>query len=142
MTDIIDVKKKVREVLLADSQVAALAEDRVYIGWYERNFALPCITVFDVSETGEVGMLGGTQDQYNGTVQVDVWSGKSPLERDQLAKAVKAALGNKTNFQDMQASGFILGSPTVRTLDELDIKPPLYRKRLSFPVMYFTGSYV
>ena len=116
--------------------------DRVYIGWYERNFALPCITVFDVSETGEVGMLGGTQDQYNGTVQVDVWSGKSPLERDQLAKAVKAALGNKTNFQDMQASGFILGSPTVRTLDELDIKPPLYRKRLSFPVMYFTGSYV
>jgi len=142
LTDIIDVKKKVREVLLADSQVAALAEDRVYIGWYERNFALPCITVFDVSETGEVGMLGGTQDQYNGTVQVDVWSGKSPLERDQLAKAVKAALGNKTNFQDMQASGFILGSPTVRTLDELDIKPPLYRKRLSFPVMYFTGSYV
>jgi len=141
LTDIIDVKKKVREILLADSSVVALVEDRVYIGWYERSFALPCITVFDVSETGEVGMLGGTQDQYNGTVQVDVWSGESPLERDQLAKVVKTALGKKTNFQSMQSSGFVIGSPTVRTLDELDVEPPLYRKSLSFPVLYFTESY-
>jgi len=141
LTDILDVKKKVREVLLADSQVAGMVDDRVYIGWYERRFSLPCITIYDPSENGEPAMLGGAQDQYNGTVQVDVWSGKSPLERDNLAKAVKAALGNKTNFQDMQASGFVIGSPTVRTLDELDVAPPLYRKSLSFPVLYFTESY-
>jgi len=86
-------------------------------------------------------MLGGEKDEYHGTVQVDVWSQEGPLERDQLAKAVKDALCNKTNFQAMQSSGFVLGSPVVRALDELDRKPPLYRKSLSFTVLYFTDSY-
>jgi len=113
----------------------------VYIGWFERRYRLPCVTIVDPIENGEVGMLGGEKDEYYGTVQVDVWSGKGPLERDQLAKAVKAALGSKTNFQSMQASGFVLGSPAVRSLDELDRKPPLYRKSLSFTVHYFTDSY-
>ena len=141
MTDIIDVKKKIREILLADSTVKSLVGSRVYIGWFERSFQLPCVTIIDPSENGEPGMLGGSQDMYNGTVQVDVWSKESPLERDQIVKAVKAALGNKTNFQSMQAAGFVLGSPTIRALDELDAKPPLYRKSLSFTVLYWTDSY-
>ena len=141
MTDIIDVKKKIREILLADSTVSSLVESRVYIGWFERSYELPCITIVDPVENGEVGMLGGEKDEYHGTVQVDVWSQEGPLERDQLAKAIKDALCNKTNFQSMQSSGFVLGSPVVRALDELDRKPPLYRKSLSFTVLYFTGSY-
>ena len=139
--DIMDVKRKIREILQADSAVSSLVESRVYIGWFERQYKLPCITIVDPVENGEVGMLGGEKDEYYGTIQVDVWSGKGPLERDQLAKAVKAALGNKTNFQSMQASGFILSSPVVRSLDELDRKPPLYRKSLRFTVLYFTDSY-
>ena len=141
MTDIIDVKKKVQEILLNDSAVSGVVNDRVYIGWFERSFQLPCITVYDVSENGEPASLGGEMDEYAGTVQVDVWSSKGPLERDQLAKAVKTALGRKVNFQNMQASGFILGSPVVRALDELDVKPPIYRKSLQFTVLYWTDSY-
>ena len=140
MTDIIDVKEKIREILLSDSNVFGYVGTRIYIGWFERDFTLPCITIYDPSETGEVGMLGGDKDQYNGTVQIDVWS-KDPLSRDELAKAVKTALGNKTNFQSMQASGFIISSPTVRALDELDVKPPVYRKSLQFTVLYWTDSY-
>jgi len=141
MTDIIDVKKKVREILLNDSAVSGVVNDRVYVGWFERNFQLPCVTIYDISENGEVGMLGGEKDLYNGIVQVDVWSRKGPLERDQLAKAVKTALGKKVNFQNMQASGFILGSPAIRALDELDVKPPIYRKSLQFTVLYWTDKY-
>jgi len=141
MTDIIDVKKKIREILQADSTVADYVGSRVYIGWFERSFKLPCITIIDVAENGENAGLGGEMDEYAGTVQIDVWSKESPLERDQLAKAVKAALGNKINFQSMQTAGFVLGSPVVRALDELDVKPLLFRKSLSFTVLYFTDSY-
>ena len=140
MTDMMDVKKKIREILLADSDIKEIVEDRVYIGWFERRFRLPCITIFDPSELGEPAKLGGAQDQYVGVVQVDVWSRKS-VERDKLARAVKKALGNKANFKDMQSSGFILGAPEVRTLDEIDVKPIIYRKSLRFTVLYWTESY-
>ena len=141
MTDIIDIKEKVRSILLNDPEVSNLVGSRVYIGWFQRNFQLPCITICDVSEKGEVGMLGGERDEYHSTVQVDVWSKNGPLERDQIAKAIKNALGKKANFEDMQSSGFILGSPTIRTLDELDVKPPIYRKSLRFTVLYWTDRY-
>lgn len=141
MTDIIDVKKKIRAVLLADSIVSGYVGSRIYIGWFMRRYRLPCITIVDTSETGDVGMLGGEKDEYHGTVQVDVWSENSPLERDRIVKAVKNALGKKENFEDMQASGFILGPPTIRTLDELDVKPPTYRKSLQFMVLYWTEEY-
>ncbi|RLG56737.1 MAG: hypothetical protein DRN88_03830 [Candidatus Hydrothermarchaeota archaeon] len=141
MTDMMDVKRKIREILLADSAIKEIVEDRIYIDWIERQFRHACITIFDPSEHGEPAMLGGTQDQYVGTVQVDVWSRRDPMERDRLAEAVKAALGRKANFQSMQASGFILGSPEVRTLDEIDVKPPIYRKSLRFTVLYWTESY-
>ena len=148
MTDIIDVKKKIRDVLLADAGVSAVVGVKVYIGWLERSFSLPCVTIFDPSEHGEVGMLGGAQDEYNSVVQVDVWcrgdSKSGPLNRDELAKAVKVALGKKTNFAAMQAAGFVLGSPNVVSLDESeeDMKSPVYRKSLRFPVMYYSESYV
>ena len=141
MTDIIDVKETVRSILLNDPEVSSLVGSRVYVGWFERSFRLPCVTIYDVSENGEPASLGGEMDEYAGTVQVDVWSSKGPLERDQLAKAVKTALGRKVNFQSMQASGFILGSPVIRALDELDVKPPIYRKSLQFTVLYWTDSY-
>ena len=141
MTDMLDVKRKIREILLSDQAIKEIVGDRVYIGWIERPFRHACITIFDPSERGEPAMLGGTQDQYVGTVQVDVWSRKDPTERDRLAKAVKAVLGRKANFKSMQASGFILGSPEVRTLDELNVKPPIYRKSLRFTVLYWTESY-
>ena len=141
MTDIIDVKKKIREILLADSTVKSLVGSRVYIGWLERSFQLPCVTIIDPSENGEVGMLGGEKDEYRSLVQVDVWSEEGPLQRDQLSKAVKASLGKKANFSQMQTAGFVLGSPTIRALDELDMKPPLYRKSLQFTVLYWTDSY-
>ena len=142
MTDIIDVKKKIRAVLLADSIVKEYVGNRVYIGWFERRYRLPCITIVDTTETGDAGMLGGERDEYHSTVQVDVWSKNGPLERDQIVKAVKDALGKKENLEDMQSSGFILGSPEIRALDELDVKPPIYRKSLSFTVLYWTDKYV
>ena len=140
MTDIIDVKKKIRDVLLADSSVSSIVNNRVHIGWFRRGFTLPCVTIIDPSENGEPAGLGGEMDEYAGTVQVDVWS-HTPHGRDGLAKAVKTALGKKPNFESMQAAGFILGSPAIRILDELDVKPPVYRKSLSFTVLYWTESY-
>ena len=71
--------------------------------------------------------------------------GKSgPLNRDELAKAVKITLGKKANFAAMQAAGFVLGSPSVIALDEPEeeVKPPVYRKSLRFPVTYYSDSYV
>ena len=151
MTDIVDVKKKVREILLADSGVSAVVGARVNIGWVERplnrTLNVPCITIVDPSEQGEIGMLGGAQDEYNGIIQVDVWckgDGKSgPLNRDELAKAVKVALGKKVNFAAMQAAGFVLSSPSVVALDEPEegVEPPFYRKMLRFPVTYYSDSY-
>jgi len=142
MTDIIDVKKKIRDILLADTTVSSLVDSRVYIGYFKRSLQLPCITIIDSSENGANADLGGNMDEYASIVQIDVWSEKNPLERDQIVKAVKSALGNKTNFQSMQSSGFVLGSPTIRSLDELDVKPLLYRKSMQFTVLYWTESYV
>ncbi len=151
MTDIVDVKKKVREVLLADSGISAIVGTRISIGWIERplnqTLNVPCITIVDPSENGEVGMLGGAQDEYNSIIQVDVWckgsSQSGALNRDELAKAVKVALGKKANFAAMQAAGFILGSPSVVALDEPEdgVEPPFHRKMLRFPVMYYSDSY-
>jgi len=139
----IDIKKKIREILLNDEAISSLVEDRVYIGWLERDYELPCITVTDVTESGEPSSLGADCDEYDGVIQVDVWcsadSTKSGvLQRDELAEAVKAALGKKTNLQSMQSAGFILSPPMIRALDELDMKPPVYRKSLQFRVHYWT----
>ena len=151
MTDVIDVKKKIREILLADTAVSVVVDSRVYVGWIERNniqSLIPSITVFDLSEHGEVGMLGRAQDEYNSIIQVDAWckgdAKSGPLNRDELAKAVKIALGKKANFAAMQAAGFVLGSPSVVALDEPEegVKPPVYRKSLRFPVTYYSDSYV
>jgi len=141
MTDIIDVKNSIKAILLGDAEVSSLVGSKIHVGWLQRPLNLPCITITDTMENGQVGMLGGGKDEYTSTVQVDVWSGKSPLERDQIAKAVKAALGKKANFENMQSSGFILSSPTIRVLDELDVKPIIYRKSMSFTVLYFTDNY-
>ena len=146
MTDIKDVKKKIREVLIADASISGIVGSRVYEGWLDRSYALPCITITDVSENGVEAQLGGNMDEYNSTVQVDVWckgtSAKSgPLNRDELAKTVKVALGEKANFQAMRAAGFTLYPPTILPLTETDLKPPVYRKSLRFPVFYFTESY-
>jgi len=141
MTDIIDVKNSIKTILLGDAEVSSLVGSKIHVGWLQRPLNLPCITITDTMENGQVGMLGGEKDEYTSTVQVDVWSGKSPLERDQIAKAVKAALGKKANFETMQSSGFILSSPTIRVLDELDVKPIIYRKSMSFTVLYFTDNY-
>ena len=137
MADMIDVKKKVREVLLNDSTVSGVVGSRVYVGWLERSYTLPCITITDVSEVGEPSSLGDDCDKFTCILQVDVWC-KGVLQRDELAEAVKAALGKKTNLQSMQSAGFILSPPMIRALDELDMKPPVYRKSLQFRVHYWT----
>ncbi|RJS67924.1 hypothetical protein CW680_01110, partial [Candidatus Bathyarchaeota archaeon] len=72
MTDIIDVKETVRSILLNDPEVSSLVGSRVYVGWFERSFRLPCVTIYDVGENGEPACLGGEKDLYNGIVQVDV----------------------------------------------------------------------
>ena len=66
---------------------------------FERSFKLPCITILDISENGEVADLGGEKDEYSSLVQIDVWSKTSPLSRDELAKAVKVALGKNRIFK-------------------------------------------
>jgi len=146
LTDIIDVKKKIQELLLADETIKSLVGSSIHIGWMERGQKFPCITITDPVEKGDVGELGGGVDEYDSVVQVDVWCKESseksgPLNRDELAKQVKVVLGKKTNFQAMQSAGFILSPPLIRSLDELDMKSPVYRKSLQFRVLYHTGSY-
>jgi hypothetical protein len=137
LTDIIDVKKEVRDVLLADTGVSNIVGSQVYIGWFERDFTLPCVTIFDSSETVEPA---GINDAYDGSsryqfrhaiVQIDCWSSRNPEERDRLQDAVQKCL-----LKSALSSVLFVQEPSIRALDELDVKPLFWRKCLSYRSLF------
>jgi hypothetical protein len=137
LTNIIDVKKEVRDVLLADMGVSSMVGSQVHIGWFERDFNLPCVTIFDPSETVEPA---GINDAYDGSsryqfrhaiVQIDCWSSRNPEERDRLQDAVQRCL-----LKSSLSAVLFVQEPSIRAIDELDVKPLLWRKSLSYRSLF------
>jgi len=153
MTDIITVKKAILDILKADSTLQnLLGKDKygnipIYHSFIQHRIHKPCITIEDVSDQGEVSSLN---DAYDGTyrfewhfaiIQIDCWSSNGPEERDQIQKAVQKCLLNDSNQQALRSNGIIyLQEPSIRALDEMDVKPPLWRKSLRYRVFYILDS--
>ena len=143
MTDITSVKKEIIDVLKADPVLQALltkdqrGEWPVYHSFVQHKIHKPCITVEDVTGQAEVS---GLNDAYDGSaryewnhavIQVDCWSSRHAEERDKLQTAVQRCL-----LKNAVGSVLYVHEPTVLALDEMDVKPPLWRKSLRFKVMY------
>jgi len=141
MSDIIAVKDELRNTLFTDPSVAELVSDRVYLEWIARTAVFPCLSIVEAVDQAEVSGLGDSYDGvyryqwHNAVVQVDCWSNKSADERDKLETTVrKCLLKNAVN------QVFCVQEPAVAVLDELDVKPPLWRASLRFKVMFATEA--
>jgi len=143
MSTIITVKKAIIDLLKADSTLQSLlTKDAkgnwpVYAGIMQHRIHKPCVTLEDISQSGE---LSGFLDSYDGskkyewqfaTIQVDCWSMSRADERDQLQIAVQKCL-----LKNRASQTFFIMEPTLAVLDELDVKPPLWRKSLRYRVFY------
>lgn len=143
MSDIITVKKAIIDLLKADSTLQSLlTKDRhgnwpIYHSLVQHKIHKPCLTVEDITETGEVS---GLNDGYNGSkryewlfavIQIDCWSGKHADERDQLQIAVQKCL-----LKNSISQAIYVQEPSIMALDESDVKPPLWRKSLRYRVFY------
>ena len=137
MTDIIDVKKKVRDILSVDQSVSAIIGTRVFIGWIERDYTFPCVTIIDVSDQAEVSGLNQGYDGakryqwHHAIIQIDCWSIKGADERNQLKRAVQKCL-----LRSDAEGVFHIQELMVQSLNEFDVKPPLWRMSLRYNVMY------
>jgi hypothetical protein len=137
MTSIIDVKKKIRDILLADQIVSAIVGTHVFIGWIERGYMFPCVSIVDVSDQAEVSGLNQGFDGVNryqwhyAVIQVDCWSSKSAEERNQLKRVVQKCL-LRSDAEDV----FHVQEVTAQSLNEFDVKPPIWRMSLRYNVTY------
>jgi hypothetical protein len=131
-----DVKKGIREVLLADPSVVGLVDDRVFLEWALRKAVFPCLSIVEVTDQTEAS---GLKDSFDGSkryqwhhavIQVDCWSQKSAEERDQLANTVEKCL-----LKNPVEGAIYVQEPAITALDELDVKPALWRKSLRYKVM-------
>lgn len=143
MTTIQDVKKAVIAVLKADVAIQSLLEKDssgnypVYHSFIQHAIHKPCVTVEDVTDQSEVSALNDSYDgakryqwQY-AVIQVDCWSGKNAEERDNLQIVVQKCL-----LKNVLSGVVYCHEPNILALDEMDVKPPLWRKSLRFKVMY------
>lgn len=152
MSDSGTVKQALVDLLKNDSNIQSLlGKDRrgnipVYLGFSQvlHRTHFPCITVDDVTEVGEVS---GLNDGYDGskycewywfTCQVDVWA-KTVTSRDQIASQVKkTVLAGKDTLRN---SGIrMIQEPNVVVLNELDGKPPIFRKSIRYRIFYVLES--
>jgi len=149
MTDIITVKKAILDVLKADKTLQDLlgtdaqGDVPVYHSLIQHRIHKPCVTVEDVTDNGEVSALN---DAYDGVsryewhfavIQIDCWSGRGAEERDKIEAAVQRCLLKGSNQASLRSAGVVsIQEPTIQALDEVDVKPPLWRKCLRYRVFY------
>lgn len=149
MTSIVDVKSAILNLLKSDVTLQGLVgkDSRgnyaIYQGYIQHEIHKPCVTVEDVTDQAEVA---GLNDGYDGSkryqwqyavIQIDCWSDRHADERDKLQVAVQECLLRKENQDSLYGSGIIyVQEPLVSPLDEVDVKPPLWRKSLRYRVFY------
>jgi len=148
MSDVLTIKGALVDLLKNDPDIRALlGKDRegnypVYLGFdrvLQQPF-WPCITVDDSYEDGDVSGLG---DGYDGSKyrewywfvpQIDCWA-KTVSKRDSIVSQVKKTIlkGKST----LRTSGAIMiQDPSVLILNELDRKPPVFRKSMRYRIFY------
>lgn len=148
MSDSATIKQALVDLLKNDTDIQnLLGKDRegnypVYLG-FERILQqpfLPCITVDDSYEDGDVSGLG---DGYDGLTyrewywfvsQIDCWA-KMVNKRDSIVSQVKKTIlkGKAT----VRTSGIaMIQDPSVVVLNELDRKPPIFRKSMRYRIFY------
>ena len=148
MSDTLTIKQALVDLLKNDADIQnVLGKDRegnypVYLGFekmLERPF-LPCITVDDSYEDGDVS---GLNDGYDGSnyrewywfvAQIDCWA-KTVNKRDSIISQVKKTIlkGKAT----LRTSGLtMVQNPSVVILNELDRKPPVFRKSMRYRIFY------
>jgi len=149
LTSIVDVKAAIINILKSDVTLQGLVgkDSRgnyaIYHGYIQHRIHKPCVTVEDITDQAEVA---GLNDAYDGVkryqwqhavIQIDCWSDKNADERDRLQVAVQECLLKKENQDALRDSGIIyLQEPLVLPLDEVNVKPPIYRKSLRYHVFY------
>ena len=147
MPDIIDVKRAIIEVLKSDETLRGLLgkdgrnDYPIYHAFIQHRIHRPCITVEDVTDKAE---NAGLNDAFYGdkryqwqhaVIQIDCWSSKNPNERDKLQVAVQKCLLKNQDL--LREKGIIyMQEPLVFPLDEVNVKPPLWRKCLRYHVFY------
>jgi len=148
MSDSATIKQALVDLLKSDTDIRnLLGKDRegdypVYLG-FERLLEtpfLPCITVDDSYEDGDVSGLG---DGYDGSTykewywfvtQIDCWA-KTVNNRDSITSQIKKTILKKK--ATLRSSGIIMiQDPSVIVLNELDRKPPIFRKSMRYRIFY------
>jgi len=143
MTTIKDVKQTLLTILKANIVLQDLLKKDsggnwpIYQSFVQHAIYKPCVTIEGITDQAEVSALN---DGYDGAkryqwqhavIQIDCWSMKNAEERDSLAVAVMKCL-----LKNPVSGTIYVQEPTVTALDEMDVKPPLWRKSLRFKVMY------
>jgi len=149
VADIIAVKSAIINLLKGDEAIRSLlgldsrGQTPVYHSLIQHRIHKPCVTVEDVTDSGEVS---GLNDAYDGVsryewhlavIQIDCWSGRGAEERDQIEAAVQRCLLKGSSQASLRSAGVVsIQEPTIQALDEVDVKPPLWRKCLRYRVFY------
>jgi len=155
VSDVITVKKAIINLLREDRTIRnLLGEDQrgncpVYHSFVQHVIHKPCITVEDVTDQGEVSGLndgyeipGGYEaprrsEWHHAVIQIDCWSSRNADERDQIQLAVERCLLKGVNQGFLRSKGVVsVQEPLILALDEVDVKPPVWRKSLRYRVFY------
>ena len=149
MADIIAVKSAIINLLKDDEGIKSIlgldsrGQTPVYHSLIQHRIHKPCITVEDVTDTGEVSALNDAYDDVSryewhlAVIQIDCWSGRGAEERDQIEAAVQRCLLKGSNQASLRSAGIIsIQEPSIQALDEPAHKPPLWRKCLRYRVFY------
>ena len=154
MADTAAVKQAIVDLLKNDTDMQTLlgkdrqGETPVYLGYENilKKTWFPCVTVDEVSESGETSGLSDGYDGLNvsewyyAVIQVDCWA-KTAEQRDSLLTQVKKTI--LKGKLSLQSSGIIMISePTVTALDEPDAKPPIFRRSIRYRVFYILEAAV
>jgi len=152
MSDSATIKQALVDLLKNDTDIQnLLGKDRegnypVYLG-FERILQqpfLPCITVDDSYEDGDVSGLGDGYDGskykewYTFVPQIDCWA-KTVNKRDSIVSQVKKTIlkGKST----LRSSGIVMiQDPSIVVLNELERKPPIFRKSMRYRIFYIVEA--
>lgn len=152
MSDVLTIKGALVDLLGNDADIQSLlGKDRegncpVYLG-FERVLQQPfwpCITVDDSYEDGDVS---GLNDGYDGSSykewywfvpQIDCWA-KTVSKRDSIVSQVKKTI--LKGKAALRSSGvLIIQDPSIVILNELDRKPPIFRKSMRYRIFYIVEA--
>jgi hypothetical protein len=149
MSDTATIKQALVDLLKNDTDIQnVLGKDRegnypVYLGFEQilQKPFLPCITVDDSYEEGDVS---GLNDGYDGSnykewywfvAQIDCWA-KTVNKRDSITSQVKKSILKGKSTLRTSGGVIMIQDPSVVVLNELDRKPAIFRKSVRYRIFY------